>query len=69
MEFQIRNWYFFRWLCGDHIVEQHVHNIDVCNWVKNDHPVEANGMGGRQAACEAQIYDNHMVEFTYADGG
>jgi predicted dehydrogenase len=68
MEFQIRNWNFFRWLSGDHIVEQHVHNIDVCNWVKNDHPVEANGMGSRQVRHAAQIFDHHIVEFTYKDG-
>ena len=45
MEYQVRNWYHFVWLCGDNICEQHVHNIDVCNWAKDDHPVEANGMG------------------------
>ena len=39
MEYQMRNWYYFNWLCGDHIVEQHVHNIDVANWIKNDYPV------------------------------
>ena len=52
MEFQVRNWYHFVWLCGDNIVEQHCHRIDVENWIhsKGDrmsHPVEANGMGGR----------------------
>ena len=39
MEYQMRNWYYFNWLCGDHIVEQHVHNIDIANWIKNAHPV------------------------------
>ena len=34
LEYQVRNWYFFAWLCGDHIVEQHIHNLDVCNWVQ-----------------------------------
>ena len=34
MEYQLRNWYYFTWICGDHIVEQHIHNIDVINWVK-----------------------------------
>jgi myo-inositol 2-dehydrogenase/D-chiro-inositol 1-dehydrogenase len=47
MEYQMRNWYYFNWLCGDHIVEQHVHNIDVANWVKNKYPVSAYGAGGR----------------------
>ena len=68
MEFQIRNWNFFRWLSGDHLVEQHVHNLDVCNWVKNDHPSEANGMGSRQRRKNAQIFDHHFIEFTYKDG-
>jgi myo-inositol 2-dehydrogenase / D-chiro-inositol 1-dehydrogenase len=71
MEYQMRNWYHFVWLCGDHILEQHVHNIDVCNWAKNDHPVAANGMGNchcRNNRGIGQIYDNHFVEFTYNDG-
>ena len=52
LEFQVRNWYHFVWICGENIVEQHCHRIDVNNWIhsKGDrmaHPVEANGMGGR----------------------
>lgn len=71
MHYQIRNWYFFTWLSGDHIVEQHVHNIDVMNWIKGTHPARAQGMGGRQvrnARRHAQIFDHHFVEFEYADG-
>jgi predicted dehydrogenase len=72
MEYQMRNWYYFNWLCGDHIVEQHIHNIDVGNWVRGDiHPVEAQGMGGRQVRTGKEyghIFDHHFVEFTYADG-
>ncbi|MGC6426768.1 MAG: Gfo/Idh/MocA family protein [Akkermansiaceae bacterium] len=71
MEYQMRNWYYFNWLCGDHIVEQHVHNIDVMNWFKGGHPVKAQGMGGRQVRVGEQfgeIYDHHYVEFTFADG-
>ncbi len=74
MEYQMRNWYYFVWLCGDHIAEQHVHNMDVGNWIKNAHPVEANGMGGRQVrkfgdnGDFGHIYDHHAIEFTYADG-
>jgi len=71
MEYQLRNWYYFVWLCGDHIAEQHIHNLDVANWVKNGHPVKARGMGGRQILTDkkyGQIFDHHMVEFTYADG-
>lgn len=71
MHYQIRNWYYFTWLSGDHIVEQHVHNIDVVNWIKGQHPVRAQGMGGRQvrnAKRHGQIFDHHFVEFEYADG-
>jgi len=71
MQYQIRNWYHFTWICGDHIVEQHVHDIDVCNWIKRDHPIEAQGMGGRQvctAKDQGEIFDHHGVEFTYDDG-
>ena len=52
MQYQIHNWYHFVWLSGDHIVEQHVHGIDVCNWFSQGHPVEAVGMGGRQVRAE-----------------
>src|SRR5690606_28647469 len=48
MEYQMRNWYYFNWLCGDHIVEQHVHNIDVINWAKGAFPIRAQGQGGRE---------------------
>jgi hypothetical protein len=71
MEYQLRNWYYFNWLCGDHIVEQHVHNLDVINWVKNAHPVRAHGFGGRQVRTgkdHGEIFDHHAVEYTYADG-
>jgi predicted dehydrogenase len=71
MEYQMRNWYYFNWLCGDHIVEQHIHNIDVVNWAKNAYPVKAQGMGGRQVRNGKQygeIYDHHFVEYEYADG-
>jgi myo-inositol 2-dehydrogenase/D-chiro-inositol 1-dehydrogenase len=71
LEYQVRNWYFFTWLSGDHICEQHVHNLDVCNWVRDSHPVEAQGVGGRQMRVGKEygdIYDHHMIEFTYADG-
>lgn len=71
MEYQMRNWYYFTWLCGDHIVEQHIHNLDVSNWIKQGHPVKANGMGGRAIRTgreHGQIYDHHAVEYTYADG-
>ena len=71
MEYQMRNWYYYNWLCGDHICEQHIHNLDVGNWVKNAYPVKANGMGGRQVRIDkkyGEIYDHHSVEFEYKDG-
>ncbi len=70
LEIQINNWYHYIWLCADHIVEQHVHNIDVCNWVLNAHPVKAWGMGGRQQLGNkpGEIWDNFSVEFEYANG-
>ncbi|MGN8057560.1 Gfo/Idh/MocA family oxidoreductase [Pedobacter sp. 22163] len=71
MEYQMRNWYYFNWLCGDHIVEQHVHNIDIANWIKNGHPVSVQGTGSRAwrtGKDYGEIYDNHSIELTYADG-
>jgi predicted dehydrogenase len=71
MEYQMRNWYYFVWLCGDHIVEQHIHNIDVVNWFKGSYPVKAQGMGGREVRKgkdNGEIFDHHYVEFEYADG-
>ncbi|MCW0218506.1 MAG: Gfo/Idh/MocA family oxidoreductase [Prosthecobacter sp.] len=69
--YQINNWYFFTWLCGDHINEQHIHNIDVANWFIGGHPVSAQGMGGREQRTDkkfGQIFDHHYVEFTYENG-
>ena len=71
LEYQMMNWYYFNWICGDHIVEQHIHNLDVANWLMDDYPETANGMGGRQVRIgedSGQIFDHHMVEFTYANG-
>jgi predicted dehydrogenase len=71
MEYQMRNWFYFNWICGDHICEQHIHNIDVGNWFKGSHPVKAVGIGGRTKRIGkdwGEIYDHHYVEYTYADG-
>lgn len=71
MEYQIRNWYYYIWLSGDHINEQHIHNIDVGCWVKGGYPVKAQGQGGRQVRSDkkyGEIYDHHSVEYTFADG-
>ncbi len=72
--YQLKNWYHFLWTCGDHIVEQHVHNLDVINWALNDHPIKAVGFGGRAfrhlgAPKDAgQIWDHFAVEYEYKNG-
>ncbi|MDI6449011.1 Gfo/Idh/MocA family protein [Anaerobaca lacustris] len=71
METQCRNWYYYTWLSGDHIVEQHVHNLDVINWAMGTHPVMAMGMGGREVRIEPEfgnIYDHFAVEYEYPNG-
>jgi len=71
MEWQCRNWLYFTWLSGDHIVEQHVHNIDVMNWAFQSLPVKVMGMGGRQARTGPEfgnIYDHFAVEYEYPNG-
>lgn len=71
MEYQMRNWYYFNWLCGDHITEQHIHNLDVINWALEAYPENAQGMGGREVRKGkdyGEIFDHHYVEFHYANG-
>ncbi len=70
LEKQIRNWYHYIWLSGDHICEQHVHNLDVCNWIMNDHPVKCWGMGARQQLGDksGEIWDNFAIEYEYPKG-
>jgi predicted dehydrogenase len=71
MEWQIRNWLFMTWLSGDHIVEQHVHNLDVINWFIGDHPVKCMGMGGRQVRTGPEfgnIFDHFAIEYEYPNG-
>jgi len=71
LEYQMRNWYYFNWLCGDHILEQHIHNIDVANWFIGEYPISAQGMGGRQVRNgkdHGEIFDHHFVEYTYPSG-
>jgi len=71
MEWHCRNWLFLTWLSGDHIVEQHVHNLDVINWAIGSHPVKCSGMGGRQVRTAPQygnIFDHFAIEYEYANG-
>jgi predicted dehydrogenase len=72
MTWQHRNWYSFVWICGDQIVEQHLHNIDVCNWVMGTHPVKVNATGGAawrpREELYGNIYDHISADFEYANG-
>jgi predicted dehydrogenase len=71
IEWQCRNWLYFSWLSGDHIVEQHVHNIDVVNWAMGAMPKNIMGMGGRQARTGPEygnIYDHFAIEYEYPNG-
>jgi len=67
MEWMIRDWVNWCWLSGDHIVEQHVHNIDVANWFFGKHPVKALGFGSRQRRPTGDQYDNFAVDFIFDD--
>lgn len=71
MEWQCRNWLYFTWLSGDHIVEQHVHNLDVINWAIGSHPVQCMGMGGREVRTAPKfgnIFDHFAIEYEYPNG-
>ncbi len=65
MEYMIRDWVNWSWLSGDHIVEQHVHNIDVINWFTGMHPAKAVGFGGRHRRPTGNQYDFFSVDFEY----
>ncbi len=71
MAYQLRNWYYYTWLSGDHIVEQHIHNLDVGNWWKGALPVKCRGMGGREVRTDkkyGQIFDHFACQYEYEDG-
>ncbi len=68
MEYMIRDWVNWTWLSGDHIVEQHVHNIDVINWFSEKFPVKAVGFGGRQRRVTGDQFDFFSVDFEYESG-
>jgi predicted dehydrogenase len=70
MEWQTRNWYYFTWLSGDHIVEQHVHDIDNVNWLLGL-PEKCLAVGGRAVRTEplyGNIYDHFACDYDYGDG-
>jgi predicted dehydrogenase len=68
MEWMIRNWVNWTWLSGDHIVEQHVHNLDVMNWFFGAHPVKAVGFGSRLRRITGDQYDNFSIDYTFENG-
>jgi predicted dehydrogenase len=72
MEWQIRNWLYFTWLSGDHIVEQAVHSLDKGAWAMKDvPPIKAVGIGGRQVRTApdfGHIFDHHSVVYQYENG-
>jgi myo-inositol 2-dehydrogenase/D-chiro-inositol 1-dehydrogenase len=67
-EEKIRNWFFYRELSGDILVEQDCHNIDVVNWFTGTHPVKVSGYGSRQKRQYGDIFDNVACTFQFADG-
>lgn len=68
MEYMLRNWNNFCWLCGDHILDTHVHNIDIINWFLGKNPVEAIGFGGRARRLTGDQYDYFSIDFNYGNG-
>jgi predicted dehydrogenase len=71
LEWQLRNWNYNTWLSGGQNTEQHIHSLDVANWVLGGHPVSARGMGGRQihdSDLYGNAYDHMAVEYEYPDG-
>jgi predicted dehydrogenase len=76
--YQLDNWYHFLWLCGDHICEQHIHNLDVGNWVMKTHPIRCDGAGGRTPGNPSRpdgppeeagnIFDNFSIDYEYPNG-
>ncbi len=69
LEYQMWNWYNFTWICGDNVVEQHVHNLDVLNWVFKEHPAAVVAMGFRSRSDDAfgKVYDFFSADLEYSD--
>ncbi len=72
MEYQMRNWLYFTWLSGDHIVEQHIHSLDKAVWLMGDKaPAKCFGLGGREQRTEAEwghIFDHFAVCYEWENG-
>jgi predicted dehydrogenase len=67
-EYMIRDWVNWKWLSGDHIVEQHVHNIDVFTWFSGLKPVSAVGFGSRHRRVTGDQFDNFSIDFVMENG-
>ncbi len=64
-----KNWYYFRWLSGDLITEQNIHNLDACNWVLGGHPERCTGYGGRKwRTYIGDIFDHFNLTYEYQGG-
>lgn len=71
LEFQMRNWLYYTWLSGDHLVEQAIHNVDAFVWAFNANPVKATGVGGRQTRTDpvfGHIYDHFAIDYEFPEG-
>ncbi len=68
MEYMLRDWVNWCWLSGDHIVEQHIHNLDVIHWFMGEYPVSAVGFGSRHRRVTGDQYDSFSVDFVFEDG-
>ena len=71
MDWQLRNWLYFTWLSGDHITEQHVHNLDAVNWALGAHPRSATGVGGRQTRIDPRFghgFVHFAIDYEYPGG-
>jgi predicted dehydrogenase len=71
MEYQLRNWRYFTWLWGGQLAGQTIHQMDVMNWLMQDYPITAKGLGGRQVfngPNQGNTWDHHYTEFEYPNG-
>lgn len=72
MEYKLRNWLYYSWLSGDHIVEQAIHSLDMLQWGMGDAmPVSVTGTGGRQKRTDEKfgnVYDHFALTYEYSNG-
>lgn len=68
MEYMLRNWNNYTWLSGDHILDTHIHNIDIVNWFMEMTPQAAVGYGGRHRRVTGDQYDFFSIDFNYGNG-